>query len=631
MIARNRPPWVSGLARISHARGRRVVVGCLVRDASAVVGESAMSRLLPLTLVLVLLAPGWLAPAPARAAEERLVLAFYYGWYEPGDWDGNRMPFLPADRYSGGDAAVMRRHLEQAAGARIDGLIASWWGPGDRTDQRLGAMLDLAARTSVRLSAYVETASDQLNTRPALVAGLRQLLQQRASHPAFVRYQGRPVIFVWQPGAVPRGGESAVAAWRDILNEVDPQRQAVWSAEGVDLAWLGVFDGLHQFGAALWASDPGASDRSWRARIDDYNRRNGTAKIWAAGTAPGHDDTRLGRPNPVFVQRADGAYYRRSFAGAISSNPEWITITSFNEWFEGTQIEPSPTYGDLYLRITREMVDRWKGPLLDGSPGAAFGRAWARADALVAVQAVQRAWLWGPTGFDERGEPYAEAPGGGRTVRYYDKARMEITNPNADPAGAGYVTNGLLARELIGGEIQEGDGAFRRHRPARVPVAGDAGAAGVVTYADLARVASWRGDNRAADRTGQVLTERFAPGRAPVAEAGLAGYGVTAGFYEARLGHNIPTVFWDAFQATGPVLDRLSGQPTTGLILDWQADVGLPLMEPVWVAATVGGQTRDVLVQCFERRCLTYTPANPPEWRVEMGNVGLHYHMWRHG
>ena len=43
------------------------------------------------------------------------------------------------------------------------------------------------------------------------------------------------------------------------------------------------------------------------------------------------------------------------------------------------------------------------------------------------------------------------------------------------------------------------------------------------------------------------------------------------------------------------------------------------------------GVERDVLVQIYERRVLTYTPANPPEWQVEMGNVGRHYYLWRHG
>ncbi|MCS7294077.1 MAG: thermonuclease family protein, partial [Dehalococcoidia bacterium] len=36
------------------------------------------------------------------------------------------------------------------------------------------------------------------------------------------------------------------------------------------------------------------------------------------------------------------------------------------------------------------------------------------------------------------------------------------------------------------------------------------------------------------------------------------------------------------------------------------------------------------LVQCFERRCLTYTPDNPPGWQVEAGNVGQHYYRWRY-
>jgi hypothetical protein len=37
-----------------------------------------------------------------------------------------------------------------------------------------------------------------------------------------------------------------------------------------------------------------------------------------------------------------------------------------------------------------------------------------------------------------------------------------------------------------------------------------------------------------------------------------------------------------------------------------------------------------VLVQCFERRCLTWTPGNPNGWTVEAGNVGQHYYQWRY-
>ncbi len=37
-----------------------------------------------------------------------------------------------------------------------------------------------------------------------------------------------------------------------------------------------------------------------------------------------------------------------------------------------------------------------------------------------------------------------------------------------------------------------------------------------------------------------------------------------------------------------------------------------------------------MLLQCFERRCLTYTPGNEPGWQVEAGNVGQHYYAWRY-
>jgi hypothetical protein len=57
---------------------------------------------------------------------------------------------------------------------------------------------------------------------------------------------------------------------------------------------------------------------------------------------------------------------------------------------------------------------------------------------------------------------------------------------------------------------------------------------------------------------------------------------------------------------------------------------GLPVTEAYWTRVLVGGQRVDVLIQCFERRCLTYTPTNPTEWRVEMGNVGQHYYTWRY-
>ena len=96
---------------------------------------------------------------------------------------------------------------------------------------------------------------------------------------------------------------------------------------------------------------------------------------------------------------------------------------------------------------------------------ACFGMG-ARADRPVAEQRVARSWLWGDAPFAGGYEAYANAPGGQRLVQYFDKARMEINQPAADPSGPFYVTNGLLVVEMLSGRLQTGDTSFTPYAPA---------------------------------------------------------------------------------------------------------------------------------------------------------------------
>src|SRR3974377_2407396 len=84
-------------------------------------------------------------------------------------------------------------------------------------------------------------------------------------------------------------------------------------------------------------------------------------KPWGATVMPGYDDTRLGRGSAAFVRARDnGSFYRSTWEGALRTQPAMVSITSFNEWPEGTQIEPGVAYGDMYRTITREYSARLK-------------------------------------------------------------------------------------------------------------------------------------------------------------------------------------------------------------------------------------------------------------------------------
>ena len=97
--------------------------------------------------------------------------------------------------------------------------------------------------------------------------------------------------------------------------------------------------------------------------------------LFIPSIGPGYIDTRIRPWNDRNTKdRENGQYYERMFEAAIAVNPELISITSFNEWHEGTQIEPAIpksidgyTYEDYgedtdpeyYLYKTKELIGKF--------------------------------------------------------------------------------------------------------------------------------------------------------------------------------------------------------------------------------------------------------------------------------
>jgi hypothetical protein len=262
-----------------------------------------------------------------------------------------------------------------------------------------------------------------------------------------------------------------------------------------------------------------------------------------------------------------------------------------------------------------------------GSP--AFARVWARTDYPVVDGKAQRSLYFGPANLLSCRENYVEAPEGMRLVTYLDKARLELTDPAANQ-----VTAGLLAKELISGSMQFGNSSFRRYGPANVPVAGDPVQSDAPTYASFAGVSSVEaGTNRAERRFGQVVTDTLNRAGQRGADASLGRYDVRYVDFREELSHNIPDKFADFFYQRGTianVADDGSISFSEDTLIDWLAVMGLPISEAYWAQVPVGGATKWVLTQAYERRVITYTPDNEAAYRVEMGNIGQHYKLWRH-
>jgi hypothetical protein len=257
-----------------------------------------------------------------------------------------------------------------------------------------------------------------------------------------------------------------------------------------------------------------------------------------------------------------------------------------------------------------------------------FRQAWEKYDLPVVSQRTSRSLVWGAQGFAFLYEPYQESLDHARLVQYFDKGRMEITFVNADHTSPYYVTNGLLVRDMVAGIVQEGNNQFTKLLPSTISVAGDP-INTAPTYNSFRQIASLNQNNQAPKRSGAVVKETInREGRISESES-LKNYQVKYVAYDEELNHNIPDVFWSYMLQSGIIYQngRFGG---VNVLFERNAVFGLPLTEAYWSKVIVGGAEQDVLIQLFERRVLTYSPNNPVNFKVEMGNVGRHYYSWRY-
>jgi cell wall-associated NlpC family hydrolase len=236
-----------------------------------------------------------------------------------------------------------------------------------------------------------------------------------------------------------------------------------------------------------------------------------------------------------------------------------------------------------------------------------FGKQWQTGEGIAAN-------LWGPSLVAPKEEAYSDASGGYRLVQYFDKGRMELAD-----AKTGTVTNGLLATELITGKMQVGDDTFETYDPAAIPIAGDPDTPGP-TYAALG--------GPAATLLAPAPSKIGSPVSASVSASGdvseaaptsttdvrtIAKADTTLSVYDSTTHHNVPAAF-------------AAYRTKTGLSV-----IGYAKSEPFLATVKVAGVQRQVVVQVFERRVLTYNAANSDAFKVEMGNIGQHYYRWRYG
>ena len=290
-------------------------------------------RLLRLALVLFAAAVAWPAAAgshqlqPGPPSPSARVGIFYYPWFATPRNDGHyahwqqnglRPPsdvassFYPARGvYSSADSLVVEAQMREIATARIGVVITSWWGRSSREDRRLPLVLDAARRNGLAVAAHLEP------YRGRTVASTEADI-------GYLRGLGISDFYVWASGELP------ATEWAALNARLEGVRVFA-NTNLAGRAAAGGFDGLYTYDVLLF-------DGGLFPRLCAQARRLNL--LCAPSVGPGYDARRATTDARV-KSRRDGARYDAMWRGAVRAGADQVTITSYNEWHEGTQIEPA--------------------------------------------------------------------------------------------------------------------------------------------------------------------------------------------------------------------------------------------------------------------------------------------------
>lgn len=293
-----------------------------------------------------------------------LIGAYAYFWYEP-PWlyrvAGNDPPILGEyDNVSNSEIVLQQMHYMKAAG--IDFVAISWDPKKDysyvlEAADRAGIMVTCFYETLIRASARNRI----VDSDAEIIAKDIEKIYEDTTEDCWLRMDNKPVIMMY----VTRCLQSALAI-RLIRQKLDSVYlvgdELFWKSARPDR--LVLFDAVTSYNMYDASKIHGNSDEEICQnylnacdRMEILNKKachEAGVPIWT-NAMPGYDDTgyRPQEKHPI-IPRLGGEFFRQTLVRSFHCHPPCLLITSWNEFYEKTHIEPTRSDGRLYLDILKE-------------------------------------------------------------------------------------------------------------------------------------------------------------------------------------------------------------------------------------------------------------------------------------
>lgn len=263
------------------------------------------------------------------------VCTFFYPWYgryrhwnegghnPPATWASNYLPDLLPDvfdpeneLYSSDNEKTILWQLEAMKRAAIRVAISSWWGKGSYEDQVFRKIItEIMDRPSnpyrdLKWAIYYEKEGYSDPSIEEICYDLNYIAMNYGSLPYYFKLDGRIVVFVY---ADANDGVEYAQKWKDVRDKLGNVYTVLKVFPGYH-NYVSLADSWHQYAPALRQESQGN---------------------YSAFVSPGfwryHENVRLTRKPDEF----ENTVYT-----LMNSGCQFLMIQTWNEWHEGTQIEP---------------------------------------------------------------------------------------------------------------------------------------------------------------------------------------------------------------------------------------------------------------------------------------------------
>jgi len=301
---------------------------------------------------------------PSSSSAEKkptIVSAWYHHWWYQGRFAGDRENYKNEPllgKYVISDDTV-KTHATWAKNHGINTFGLDVWIDPSNKKGWVDKHNDIVARVldSERMNYFFLIDRDLSNggwqkyNSQQIAAETVEVIKPYYNRNQYLKVDGKPVIFFWA------AYNTDCDFWRDVRAGIEGQLGPITLAADLKCADIRM---LYNPYLPTKGNHKGQNAR----QKDLWKDWSGDRRPWVPTTLAGYDDHKAREGNPALPLDAEG--FRTSIQNALTydqrmkNGEKWLMINSWNEWHEGSQIEPSKDFADpfIFLKVLKEELDK---------------------------------------------------------------------------------------------------------------------------------------------------------------------------------------------------------------------------------------------------------------------------------